>query len=345
MEISEYLKPYLAKVMQYQDLSLEEAEMAMNIIMSGQATSAQIAGYLVALRMKGETVSEIIGSAKAMRSASEKVKLTPGRPIVDVVGTGGDNTHSFNISTAAAFIVAAAGQRVAKHGNRAVSSQCGAADVLLALGANLELTPEQVAEVIEETGIGFLFAPKFHPAMKHAIAPRRELGQRTIFNLLGPLTNPAQATHLLVGVYDPRLTEIFAEVLSGLGGQAAYVVHSEGGYDELTTVGKNHISQLKDGKVATFELDPLELGLRAASHADLRGGTPAENATRMRALLAGKDTSVLRDVVLLNAAAALALCDHFDIHIGYQSAKEALDSGGALEKLESFVQMTQRIGK
>jgi len=345
METPEYLKPYLAKVMQHQDLSMEEAETAMSIIMNGQATAAQIAGYLVALRMKGETVSEIVGSAKAMRAAAEKVNLTPGRPIVDVVGTGGDSTHSFNISTAAAFVVAAAGQRVAKHGNRAVSSQCGAADVLLALGANLDLAPEQVAEVIEETGIGFLFAPKFHPAMKHAIAPRRELGQRTIFNLLGPLTNPAKATHLLVGVYDPKLTEIFAEVLSGLGGQAAYVVHSDGGYDELTTVGKNRISQLKDGKVTTFELDPSELGLRPASQSDLRGGTPAENASRMRELLAGKDTSILRDVILLNAAAALALCDHFDIQLGYQYAKEALDSGGALDKMESFVQMTQRIRK
>ncbi|MGB9640223.1 MAG: anthranilate phosphoribosyltransferase [Anaerolineales bacterium] len=345
METPEYLKPYLTKVIQYQDLSLEEAEAAMSIIMSGQATPAQIAAYLVALRMKGETVSEIVGSAKAMRAAAEKVNLTPGRPIVDVVGTGGDSTHSFNISTAAAFVVAAAGQRVAKHGNRAVSSQCGAADVLLALGANLDLTPEQVGEVIEETGIGFLFAPKFHPAMKYAIAPRRELGQRTIFNLLGPLTNPAQATHLLVGVYDPQLTEIFTEVLKGLGGQAAYVVHSQGGYDELTTIGKNRISQLKDGKVTTFEFDPLELGLRPANQADLRGGTPAENATRMRALFSGKDTSILRDVILLNAAAALALCDHFDIQLGYQYAKEALDSGGALEKLESFVQMTQQIGK
>lgn len=345
METQETLKPYLAKVMQHQDLSAEEAEAAMTIIMNGQATPAQIGGYLVALRMKGETVPEIIGSARAMRNVAERVELSPGSPIIDVVGTGGDNSHSFNISTAAAFVVAAAGQRVAKHGNRAVSSQCGAADVLSALGANLDLHPQQVAEVIERVGIGFLFAPRFHPAMKYAIGPRKELGQRTIFNLLGPLTNPAHATHLLVGVYDPKLTQPFAEVLGELGGQVAYVVHSQGGFDELTTVGKNRISQLKGGIVSTFELDATELGLRRATKEDLRGGSPEENAIRMRSLLAGKDNSVLRDVVCLNAAAALALCDHFDIQTGYQRAQAALASGAALEKLESYVQMTQQVAK
>ncbi|MGB9639522.1 MAG: anthranilate phosphoribosyltransferase [Anaerolineales bacterium] len=343
MENQDSLKPYIAKVMAHQDLSSEEAEAAMTIIMSGKATDAQIGGYLVALRMKGETVAEILGSAKAMRNAAEPLQLALDRPLIDVVGTGGDNTNSFNISTTAAFIIAGAGERVAKHGNRAVSSQCGAADVLQALGANLDLQPIQVAEIIERVGIGFLFAPKFHPAMKFAIGPRRELGQRTIFNLLGPLTNPAHATHLLIGVYDPRWVQPFAEVLAGLGGHSALIVHSQGGYDELTTVGKNQISQLKEGTVTSHEFDPVELGLRRAYESDLRGGTPAENASKMRAILANQDHSLLRDVVLLNAAAALALCDHFDISLALKRAAESLNSGAALEKLESYLQMTQQI--
>lgn len=345
MEAQESLKTYIAKVMQGQDLTIEEAEAAMTIIMNGEATSAQIGGYLVALRMKGESVDEILGSARAMRKAAEIIQLKQDSPIVDVVGTGGDGSHSFNISTAAAFVVAAAGQKVAKHGNRAASSRCGSADVLTALGANLDLQPEQVAEVIEQVGIGFLFAPKFHPAMKHAIGPRRELGQRTIFNLLGPLTNPAYATHLLVGVYDPSLTRPFAEVIGGLGGKAAFVVHSQGGYDELTTCSKNIISQLKDGQVTTFELDATELGLRIASQEDLRGGTPEENAERMRDLFSGRDQTALRDVVILNAAAALALCDHLDLQGSLEKARDALDNGAAGEKLEAFIAMTQKAAR
>ncbi len=214
------LKPYIARAMHQENLSLEEAEQAMQIIMSGQATDAQIGGYLVALNMKGETVDEIAGSARAMRAHASQVPfVVNGDPLLDTAGTGGDGAQTFNISTATACVVAGAGRKVAKHGNRAASSRCGSADVLAALGVNLELTPEQVAACIEQVGIGFIFAPRFHPAMKYAIGPRRELGQRTIFNLLGPLTNPAGATHQLIGVYDPKLTEMMAEVLGSLGGQ------------------------------------------------------------------------------------------------------------------------------
>jgi anthranilate phosphoribosyltransferase len=224
------LKPYIAKVINGQDLSAQEAKEAMDIIMTGQATQAQIGGYLVALRMKGETVEEITGSARTMREQVARVPVTlaEGEPLLDTAGTGGDGSHSFNISTAAAFIIAGAGRKVAKHGNRAASSRCGSADVLMELGVSMELTPEQVGQCIDEVGIGFMFAPKFHPAMKHAIGPRRELGQRTIFNVLGPLTNPAGATHQLIGVYDPALTEPLAEVLGELGSDGAFVIHGHG---------------------------------------------------------------------------------------------------------------------
>ena len=255
------LKPYIAKAMNRQNLTDQEAEAAMEIIMTGQATSAQIGGYLVALRMKGETIDEIAGSARAMRTQSSQVHLhVNGDHVLDTAGTGGDGAHTFNISTAAAFVVAGAGRKVAKHGNRAASSKCGSADVLAALGVNLDLTPEQVAGCIEQVGMGFIFAPKFHPAMKHAIGPRRELGQRTIFNLLGPLTNPAGATHQLIGVYDPGLTSAIAQVLGDLGGKAAFVVHGYGGLDELTTNGPNQVSSLRNGDVVSFILNASDLG-------------------------------------------------------------------------------------
>jgi anthranilate phosphoribosyltransferase len=298
------LKPYIAKVMGYHNLSAQEAQEAMQIIMTGQATPAQIGAYLVGLHMKGESVEEITGSARAMRAQASPIHLSiNGDPLLDTAGTGGDGAHTFNISTAAAFVLAGAGRRVAKHGNRAASSRCGSADVLGALGVNLELTSDQVAQCIEQVGIGFLFAPKFHPAMKHAIGPRRELGQRTIFNLLGPLTNPAGATHQLIGVYDGELTHAMAEVLGELGGKAAFVVHGYGGLDELTTSGPNRVSHLQDGKVDTFVLDAADFGLRRVDRAELQGGEPALNARMLRDLLSGKDDSPRRDVVLLNAAA------------------------------------------
>lgn len=335
------LKPYLEKAIHGIDLTTEEAETAMGYIMRGEATPAQIGGYLVALRMKGETVEEITGSARAMRAHASQVPLTiNGEPLLDTAGTGGDGSHSFNISTAAAFVIAGAGCKVAKHGNRAASSRCGSADVLAALGVNLELSPEQVGACINEVGIGFLFAPKFHPAMKHAIGPRRELGQRTVFNLLGPLTNPAGATHQLIGVYDAALTGRMARVLGELGGRAAYVVNGHGGLDELTTSGVNKVSHLRAGKVTSFELDARQFGLRAVSREQLRGGDPKENAAILRDLLAGVDTSPRRDVVLLNAAAALA-AESNDLSAGLDQAEDALSSGAALERLEALVAYTQ----
>jgi anthranilate phosphoribosyltransferase len=335
------LKPYLAKLIRGQDLTAQEAEEAMQIIMTGQATPAQIGGYLVALRMKGETVAEITGSARAMRSQASRVPVcSNGDPLLDTAGTGGDGQNTFNISTAAAFVIAGAGRKVAKHGNRAASSRCGSADVLAALGVNLELSPEQVGACIEQVGVGFLFAPKFHPAMKHALGPRRELGQRTIFNLLGPLTNPAGATHQLIGVYDPALTEPLARVLGELGGRAAFVVHGYGGLDELGTAGPNRLSHLRQGRVRTFTLDPAGLGLRRATLAELRGGEPAENAALVRSLLSGADRSPRRDVVLLNAAAALASEDG-DFPAALRQAEQALESGAAYARLEALIAFGQ----
>lgn len=337
------LKPFIAKTLAGQDLTIEEAEKAMEIIMTGRATPAQIGGYLVALRMKGETVAEITGSARAMRGVVREVNLSrDGQALIDTAGTGGDGSHSFNISTAAAFVIAGSGQKVAKHGNRAASSRCGSADVLDALGVNLDLTPEQVGECIDQLGIGFMFAPRFHPAMKHAIGPRRELGQRTIFNLLGPLTNPAGATHQLIGVFDPDLTEPLARVIGALGGQAAMVVHGYGGLDELSTSGPNRVSQLNGGEVQTYDFDPEELNLTPAGDGDLQGGAPPENAARMRTLLSGADRGPLRDVVLLNAAAALAL-EHGDLERGLKEARESLESGSALQKLNSLRDLSQEL--
>jgi anthranilate phosphoribosyltransferase len=335
------LKPYIEKAIKRQDLSVQEAEEAMSIIMTGQATQAQIGGYLVALRMKGETVDEITGSARAMRAQANNLTLNlNGTPLLDTAGTGGDGKHTFNISTAAAFVIAGAGYKVAKHGNRAASSRCGSADVLSALGVSLDLSPEDVGACIEQVGIGFLFAPKFHPAMRYAIGPRRELGQRTIFNLLGPLCNPAGATHQLIGVYDADLTEPLAEVLCELGVQAAFVVHGYGGLDELTTGGANRVSHLQNGKVRTYELDPGSLGLRPTSVDLLEGGEAEQNAVMLRELLEGGDRTPRRDVVLLNAAAAIA-ADSGDFTEALQEAQESLDSGAALSRLEGMLAFSQ----
>jgi anthranilate phosphoribosyltransferase len=295
--------------------------------------------------MKGETVEEIAGSARAMRAQVSRIPLdTGGEPLVDTAGTGGDGQHTFNISTAAAFVIAGAGRKVAKHGNRAASSRCGSADVLGALGVNLDLDAAGVAACIEAVGIGFLFAPKFHPAMKHAIGPRRELGARTIFNLLGPLTNPAGATHQLIGVYDPALTHPLALVLGELGGRAAFVIHGFGGLDELSTSGPNRISHLKDGRVVNFELDPARLGLRPAGLELLRGGEPAQNAVMLRALLAGEDRTPRRDVVLLNAAAALA-AENGLFEAALAEAGQALESGAALAKLDALIAYSQTVSQ
>ncbi len=337
------IKFALTKLLNRKHLNESEAEAVMEQIMSGQATPAQIGAYLTALRMKGETVAEIVGSARAMRRAS--VKVTPvARNLVDTCGTGGDGAGTFNISTTAAFVVAGAGQKVAKHGNRSVSSKSGSADVLEALGVNLSLTPQQVAKAIDEVGIGFMFAPQLHPAMKHAIGPRRELAVRTIFNLLGPLTNPADAPAQIMGVYDGDLTGVIAEVLGGLGSNAALVVHGYGGLDELTTTGPNQVSVLRDGKVTTTTLQPEDLGFQRARAEDLLGGDAQHNAEITRNILRGQDQSPRRDVTLFNAAGALVVGGKAaDLREGVHLAARSIDSGAALAVLENLVTFSQRM--
>ncbi len=333
----------ISKLARREDLTIAEAEAAMGAIMSGEATPAQIGGFLMALRLKGETVDEIIGGARAMRAAAHKTPVRDSSRLVDTCGTGGDGAHTFNISTTVAFVVAGAGVPVAKHGNRSVSSQSGSADVLSALGVKIDLTPEQVGACIDAIGIGFLFAPLFHPAMKHAVQPRRELGVRTLFNVLGPLTNPADAAQQLVGVYDAALTEPLAHVLNGLGARAAFVVHGAGGLDELSTAGINRVSELRDGTVRTYTLDPRELGFPPCEPSALRGGDPQTNAAITRRILSGAEEGAKRDTVLLNAAAALVAGGAADsLEDGVRLASESLHSGAALAKLEALIAYSQR---
>jgi anthranilate phosphoribosyltransferase len=292
--------------------------------------------------MKGETASEIAGSARAMRShvVPVEVELAPGEMLLDVDGTGGDGKHTFNVSTTTAFVVAGHGVKIAKHGNRAASSRSGSADVLMALGGNLDLTPAQVKACIEEIGIGFLYAIHHHPAMRHAIGPRRELGQRTIFNILGPLTNPAFASHYFIGVFGPEWTEPMAQTLAELGAKAATVIHGDSGLDELSTTGPNRVSRWDGEAVTTFELDPQQrFGFARASIDDYVGGTPEENARITRAILSGEDRGPRRDIVLLNAAAALSV-DCGDMDAGMEEAVASLDSGAALKKLDAWITRT-----
>jgi anthranilate phosphoribosyltransferase len=320
-------------------LTERQAEAVMGQIMAGSATPAQIGGFLVALRAKGETAEEVTGFARAMRRSA--VAVRPRRtPLIDTCGTGGDGAGTFNISTTAAFVVAGAGLAVAKHGNRSVSSRCGSADVLQALGVCLELAPERVAECIDTVGIGFLFAPLLHPAMKHAIGPRREMGVRTVFNILGPLTNPAGAQVQVLGIYERGLTEMMARVLGALGSQAAFVVHGADGLDELSTTGVNTVTELRDGAVRTFTLDPADYGLPRATLADLAGGDAAHNAAVTRAVLAGQPGAA-RDVVLLNAGAALVAGGVADgLAEGLRLAGRSIDSGAARERLDALVAFT-----
>lgn len=335
----------LSKLLRHEDLTQDEAEAVMNHIMSGQATPAQIGGYLIALRMKGETVDEITGSALAMRTHVTRVNLRTGTDVlIDTAGTGGDGSHTFNISTTAAFIIAGTGRKVAKHGNRAASSQCGSADVLSAAGVSLDLRSQQVATCIDNVGIGFIFAPNFHPSMKHAIGPRHELKQRTIFNVLGPLTNPAGATHQLIGVYDPSLTKPMARVLGQLGVEAAMVVHGFGGLDELTIGGPNRVSHLRpDGSVDTYQIDPSHYGFASEMENNaLLGGTPEQNAMIMRSILECEPNKARRDTVLLNAAAAIATTtDSMDSAL--EEARHSLTSGAALDKLDALVSTSQQL--
>ena len=341
------IRETINQLLEGQSLPAEQAEVVMDEIMTGSATPAQIAGFLVALRVKGETADEITGCARAMRRAA--VPVRPERTdVIDTCGTGGDRAGTFNISTTTAFVVAGAGLGVAKHGNRSVSSRSGSADVLEALGVNINLTPEQAARAIDEIGVGFIFAPNFHPAMRYAIGPRRELGVRTVFNVLGPLTNPAGAAAQLLGVYDPSLTEVLAHVLQQLGSRAAYVVHGFGGLDELTTAGPNQVScfgiEPGNGHVVTETLDPRDLGFAPARPEDLRGGDPDENALITRDVLAGEDHGPRRDVVLLNAAAALVAGGAAaDLKEGVAHAAESIDSGAAMHALDGLIAYSQNV--
>jgi anthranilate phosphoribosyltransferase len=331
----------VSKVVAGQDLSVVESEEAMDSIMSGKATDAQIAGYITALRMKGETIPEITGAARVMRDKAAPI-TTEQDLLVDVCGTGGDSLDTFNISTATSFVVAGAGIPVAKHGNRSVSSKSGSADVLEKLGVNLDLDPKQVGDCIDQIGIGFLYAPLFHEAMKHAIGPRKELSVRTIFNMLGPLTNPAGAKVQLLGVYDPQLTEPIAHVLKNLGVEAAFVVHGLEGLDELSTVGKTKVSHLQDGQVETYTIKPQDLGLEEATPEELQGGTPQENAEILRQILSGTEGKK-QDIVLLNAAAALVAANKADdLEAGIEVAREVIASGAALKKLNQLIKVSNK---
>ena len=330
----------LARLLDGHDLTRDEARAVMNEVMRGEATPAQIGGLLVALRLKGETADEIAGCAEAMRE-----HMLPVRPrradLVDTAGTGGDGAKTINISTAAALVAAAAGAGVAKHGNRAVSSASGSADVLEALGFELELPPERVAASIDELGFGFLFAPTHHPAMRHAAPVRRELAARTVFNVLGPLTNPAGARAQVVGVYAPELVRTIAEVLAQLGASRAFVVHGAGGIDELSPTGPNFVCEVVGGSVRARNIDPLELGVARCDPSELRGGSPAENAAAIRAVFAGENGG-RRSAILLNAAGAIAAGGHAeDLREGLELARQAVDSGAAAARLEELIAFTR----
>ena len=331
----------LAHLLEGHDLTRAEAREVMNQIMSGEATPAQMGGFLIALRLKGERADEIAGCAEAMRE--HVVSVRPAREdLVDTAGTGGDGARTFNISTAAALVAAAAGAGVAKHGNRAVSSASGSADVLEALGFRLDLTPLQIERSIDELGFGFLFAQAHHPAMRHAAPVRRELATRTVFNVLGPLTNPAGARAQVVGVYAPELVETIASVLAALGARHAFVVHGAGGIDELSPAGPNLVCEVVEGDVRRREIDPADFGVPRCSSADLAGGTPAENAAVVREILEGV-TGPKREAVLLNAAGAIAAAGHAaDLAEAYGVAAEAVDSGAAAERLEALVAFSQQ---
>jgi anthranilate phosphoribosyltransferase len=335
------IKEAIAKVIARTNLTEAEAEAVMREIMQGEATDAQISSYITALRMKGETVEEITGSARVMREKAVQIKLdSPFQ--VDTCGTGGDMAHTFNISTTAAFVVAGAGVSVAKHGNRSVSSKSGSADVLQALGVNIEMPSHRAEECLKEVGIAFLFAPMMHLAMKYAIGPRREIGVRTIFNLLGPLTNPARVTSQIMGVYSGELTGLLARALGNLGAKHAFVVHGMDGLDEITITDKTKVSEYRDGKVKDYFLHPSDFGLSTAKPEDLKGGDGKDNSLFTLEILKGKK-GPRRDIVLLNSAAGIAASGRAaDLKQGFALAAESIDSGAALGKLEQLKAFTNK---
>lgn len=329
----------IEKAIRHVSLSEQEAIGVMEVIMSGEATQAQIGAFLVALRMKGETIEEITGFARVMRAKATRILCT-AYPLVDTCGTGGDGSNTFNISTISAFVAAGAGAIIAKHGNRAATSKAGSADLLMALGVTIDLPPERVGRCIDEVGIGFLFAPLLHTAMRFAIGPRREIGVRTVFNMLGPLTNPAGATAQLMGVYAGELVTPVAHVLNNLGVERAFVAHSDDGLDELTVTAPTQIAELRDGKVTTYTITPASVGLPEAKLDTLRGAGPEENAAIALAILRG-EKGPRRDVVLLNAGATLVVANRAeDFRDGIRQAEQALDSGAAMAKVEALVKAT-----
>jgi len=332
------MKEILEKLVSGESLTQSETAGVFDQIMAGEATSAQVGAILAALRAKGETPEEIAGGATAMRNAAVRVDVGE-LGVVDTCGTGGDGSQTFNISTVAALVTAGADVPVAKHGNRSITSKCGSADVLLELGVNLEVAPATVAKCIREAGIGFMFAPKMHPAMKHAMGPRKELGIRTIFNMLGPLTNPAGAKRQVIGVFSPDLTEVFANVLKLLGSTHVFVVHGAG-LDEISTNTTTRISELVDGKVTSHEFDPRDIIGEFADRAALAGGDAAENADIAKNVLSGEKGSK-RDIVCLNAAAAIVVGGKADnLAEGWERAQESIDSGNAQKSLDAFIEVS-----
>lgn len=335
------LKPYLAAVVDGRDLTEQEARDAMNYIMSDEATDSQIAAFITALRMKGETIDEITGFAKVMREKAKPVPISPAA--VDIVGTGGDLSNSFNISTTSAFVAAGAGLRVAKHGNRSVSSRSGAADVLEALGVKITLSPRQAAECMEQCGMAFLFAQTYHGSMRFAAGPRRETGLRTVFNILGPLANPAHAEGMLLGVYDEALLEPLAKVLMNLGVRRAMLAHGNDGLDEVSVSDRTTVCEIRDGRLIRYELDPADYGFPPAKKSDIVGGTAKENAEITLGVLRG-EKGPARDIVLLNAGCALYVGGIADsVQIGISLAEHSIDSGAALEKLNGLKALTNRL--
>ena len=347
------MKQIIAKLSRSENLSEQEAAAAMTEIMEGRATEAQMAAFLMGLRLKGETVSEITGCARVMRDKVLRIDINKEiidldrddinfdrETIIDTCGTGGDGTNTFNVSTATALVVAGGGCLVAKHGNRSVSSRCGSADVVRSLGVNIDITPEKVKSCVEQVGIGFFYAPLYHSAMKYALPVRTQMGIRTIFNLLGPLTNPAGANVQVLGVYIADLTEIIANVLLNLGSRSALVVYGEGSFDEVSIVGKTFVSQVKDGRVVNYQVQPEDFKMRRASLSDIRGGNAEKNAGIILSVLKGKEGAP-RDMVVLNAGAAFMASGRVDDwKKGVAYAVEVIESGRALAKLKSLVEFT-----
>jgi anthranilate phosphoribosyltransferase len=334
---------FISKLVEGQDLTSDEAEDAMKLIMSGSATDAQIGSFLTALRMKGETIDEVSACASVMRTFAERINPKVDGTLVDTCGTGGDQIKTFNISTISAFVIAGAGIPIAKHGNRSVTSKAGSADLLEALGVKMDMTPKDAERTIEEIGIGFMFAPTFHKAMKYAIGPRKEIGIRTVFNILGPLTNPANAQAQVLGVYDADLTEKMAGVLAKLGTERALVVHGIGGLDEISTFSETKVSELKEGVVNTYEIKPEDFGIKRAAPEELAGGDPKQNADIAVSLLKDKEQGAMRDIVLLNSAAGIYVGGVADsIADGVSLAENSVDSGAAYDKLTGLVDMSRK---